>query len=202
MPYISLVEKPHGVLGRLAFAYGRRRFGRTVQPLQAAAHHNGVLAAMGTLETAAQLGWKALDPDLRWLAIQRVSTSIGCTWCIDYGWYLGQHEGIDPAKVLDVSRWRESTAYDETERLVLEFAESASVTPSAVDPEVIEQLAGKLGEKAVAELAAWVALEHFRSRFNASLGLHSQGFSESCAVPANLASDVHMKTDAHMKVVG
>jgi alkylhydroperoxidase family enzyme len=185
MPYVSLVEKPHGVIGRLAFRYGRRKFGRTVQPLQAAAHHNGLLAAMGMVETAADLGWKALDPDLRWLAIQRVSTSIGCTWCIDYGWYLGHHEGIDQAKVLDVARWRESEAYDETERLVLEFAESASDTPSAVDPEVVARLTERLGEKAVVELAAWVALEHFRSRFNASLGLHSQGFSDSCAVPAS-----------------
>ena len=29
------------------------------------------------------------------------------------------------------------------------------------------------------ELAAWVALENLRSRFNAGLGLHAQGFSES-----------------------
>jgi alkylhydroperoxidase family enzyme len=186
MPYISLVDKPHGVLGRLAFWYGRRRFGKTVQPLQAAAHHNGLLAAMGAVETAADLSWKALDPDLRWLAIQRVSTSIGCTWCIDYGWYLGHHEGIEPAKVMDVARWRESEAYDATERLVLEYAESASATPSAVDPDVVARLTDRLGEKAVVELAGWVALEHFRSRFNSGLGLHSEGFSESCAVPASL----------------
>jgi alkylhydroperoxidase family enzyme len=189
MPYISLVDKPHGVLGRLSFWYGQRRFGKTVQPLQAAAHHNGLLAAMGAVETAADLGWKALDPDLRWLAIQRVSTSIGCTWCIDYGWYLGHHAGIDPAKVLDVARWRESDAYNETERLVLEFAETASATPSTVEQDVVARLTERLGEKAVVELAAWVALEHFRSRFNSSLGLHSQGFSESCAVPASVLAE-------------
>ena len=103
-----------------------------------------------------------------------------------YGWYRGHHECIDPAKVLDVARWRESDAYDETERLVLQFAESASDTPAAVEPDVVAKLTERLGEKAVVELAAWVALEHFRSRFNASLGLHSQGFSESCAVPASV----------------
>jgi hypothetical protein len=27
-------------------------------------------------------------------------------------------------------------------------------------------------------------MENFRSRFNAGLGLHSQGFSNSCEVPA------------------
>ena len=31
-------------------------------------------------------------------------------------------------------------------------------------------------------MAAWVALENYRSRFNAGLGLKSQGFSDSCRV--------------------
>jgi alkylhydroperoxidase family enzyme len=187
MPYISLVEEPHGVLGRMAFWWGRRKFGKDVQPLQAAAHHKGLLMASGTVETIAERGWKALDPELRWLAIQRVSSSIGCSWCVDYGWYLGHQEGIDPAKVMDVTNWRDSTAYDETERLVLEYAESASATPAVVDPGVVEKLTDRLGEKAMVELAAWVALEHFRSRFNAGLGLRSQGFAESCALPAGSA---------------
>lgn len=183
MPYIALVEEPHGLLARMAFRWGRRKFGKDVQPLQAAAHHKGLLMASGVVETIAERGWKALDPQLRWLAIQRVSSSIGCSWCVDYGWYIGHQEGIDPAKVLDVSTWRDSTAYDETERLVLEYAETASATPAVVDAQVVEQLTDRLGEKAMVELAAWVALEHFRSRFNAGLGLRSQGFSESCAVP-------------------
>lgn len=187
MPYIALVEEPRGLLGRMAFAWGRRKFGRDVQPLQAAAHHKGLLLASGAVETIAERGWTALAPNLRWLAIQRVSSSIGCSWCVDYGFYLGHQEGVEPAKVMDVSRWRDSTAYDETERLVLEYAESASATPAAVDPQVVEQLTDRLGEKAMVELAAWVALEHFRSRFNAGLGLRSQGFAESCAVPGTTA---------------
>ena len=75
MPYVPLVEKPHGVLGRLAFRYGQRTFGRTIQPVRAAAHHNGLLAAMGAVETAADLSWKALDPDLRWPASTRPAST-------------------------------------------------------------------------------------------------------------------------------
>lgn len=180
MPFISLVEKPHGLLDRMAFRWGRRKFGRDVQPLQAAAHHKGLMLASGAVETIAERGWKALDPQLRWLAIQRVSSSIGCSWCVDYGFYLGHQEQVDPVKVLDVTTWRDSSAYDETERLVLEYAETASATPAVVDAQVVQKLTDRLGEKAMVELAAWVALEHFRSRFNAGLGLRSQGFSDSC----------------------
>ena len=34
---------------------------------------------------------------------------------------------------------------------------------------------------------AWVALENFRSRFNAGLGLRSQGFSDNCEIPDRIA---------------
>ena len=83
----------------LARSWTRRRFGQMVEPTAAASHHAGVLLAMGSLETAVQLGWKKLDPTLRWLAVQATGMRIGCSWCVDYGYYEGMHDGIDPAKV-------------------------------------------------------------------------------------------------------
>ena len=100
-----------------------------VEPTAAASHHSGVLVAMGALETAVQHGWKKLDPTLRWLAVQVTGTRIGCSWCIDYGYYEGMNHGIDPAKVRAVTNWRDSDLFDERERAVLEYAEMATSTP-------------------------------------------------------------------------
>jgi alkylhydroperoxidase family enzyme len=160
-----------------------RRFGKVVEPTAAAAHHSGVLVAMGTLETAVQFGWKKLDPTLRWLAVQATGTLIGCSWCIDYGYYEGTHEGIDPAKVRAVGGWRGSDLFDDRERVVLEYAESATGCPVEVSGELAARLRAHLGDAEFVELAAWVALENFRSRFNAGLGLRSQGFADTCEVP-------------------
>ena len=124
MAHVTLEKEARGVIPRLARRYTRHRFGQMVEPTAAAAHHSGVLVAMGVLETAAGMGWKKLDPTLRWLAIQSASTQIGCSWCIDYGYFEGMHDGIDPEKVRAASRWRECTLFDERERLVLEYAES------------------------------------------------------------------------------
>ena len=58
--------------------------------------------------------------------------------------------------------------------------------PHAVEttPELVARLEAALGRKALVELAAMVALENERSRFNGGLGLVSQGFSSgACAVP-------------------
>ena len=187
MAYVTLIDRPTGRVAKLAFRYARHRFGQVVEPVAAAGHHAGVLAAMGALETAAERGWKRLDPHLRWLAIQAAGAEIGCSWCTDYGYYEGMQMGVDPRKVRDVPRFRESDVYDELERAVLEYAVRATATPSAVSADVVDGLKAHLSEREIVELAAWVALENFRSRFNAGLGLKSQGFAERCDVPASAA---------------
>ena len=183
MAHVPLLDTPTGVVPRLAGAYTRRRFGQMVEPTEAASHHAGVLLAMGSLETAAQLGWKKLDPTLRWLALQRVSTLIGCSWCVDYGYYEGMHQGVDAAKVRAVADWRHSELFDDRERAVLEYAEVASGSPAEVSEELAARVRAQLSDAEFVELAAWVALENFRSRFNAGLGLRSQGFADACEVP-------------------
>ena len=183
MAHVPLDDEPRGVVPRLARRYTKRRFGRMVEPTAAASHHSGVLVAMGSLETAAQFGWKKLDPTLRWLAIQAVSAKIGCSWCIDYGYFEGMHDGIDPAKVRAASHWRTSDLFDDRERVVLEYAEVATACPGEVSEELAARVRDHLGDAEFVELAAWVALENFRSRFNAGLGLRSQGFSDACEIP-------------------
>ena len=183
MAHVTLIERPTGIIGRLSSAYSKRRFGRPVEPAMAAAHHNGVLVAMGAVETAAELGWRKLDKRLGWLAVQLASTRIGCSWCVDYGYYETVNGGMDPEKIRSVGDWRDSPLYDDCERAVLEYAELATATPVADTSEVIERLRRHLSEAEIVELASWVALENFRSRFNGGLGLKSQGFADACAVP-------------------
>ena len=182
MAHVTLVEKPAGLVPRLAARYSRHRFGQAVEPVMAASHHAGVLVAMGALETAAERGWKRLDPRLRWLAIQAAGGQIGCSWCTDFGYYEGMQQGIDPEKVRAVPRFRDSDVYDDAERVVLEYAVAATAAPVVVSDELMARLHHHLSEPEIVELAAWVALENFRSRFNAGLGLTSQGFSDRCAV--------------------
>jgi alkylhydroperoxidase family enzyme len=183
MAHVPLDSDVKGLVPRLARRYTLRRFGQDVEPTAAASHHSGVLVAMGSIETAAQLGWKKLDPHLAWLAVQLAGTRIGCSWCIDYGYYEGMHKGVDPAKVRAVPEWRDSDLYDDRERAVLEYTEAATATPVAVTDDIAARVRAQLSDAEFVELAAWVALENYRSRFNAGLGLRSQGFSDHCEVP-------------------
>lgn len=183
MAHVPLQEHPKGAIGRMSAWYTKRRFGRMVEPTEVALHHAGVLVAMGSLETAVQFGWKKLDPTLRWLAVQATGMRIGCSWCVDFGYFEGMQRGVDPAKVRAVGNWRTSDLFDERERVVLEYAETATGSPAEVSDELAARVRASLDDAEFVELAGWVALENFRSRFNAGLGLRSQGFSDDCAIP-------------------
>ena len=55
--------------------------------------------------------------------------------------------GLDAAKVQDLHRWRESSAYDDLERDVLDYAEQMSATPVSVDEALRERLRARLGDE-------------------------------------------------------
>jgi alkylhydroperoxidase family enzyme len=88
--------------------------------------------------------------------------------------------GVDARKVRDVPRWRDSDVYEERERAVLEYAEAATATPVVIDDDLVARLHEHFSDEEIVELVSWVALENYRSRTNAGLGLHSQGFSAKC----------------------
>ena len=60
-----------------------------------------------------------------------------------------------------------------------------TATPPAVTDTMVTTLRTRLGDAAVVELTAMVALENQRSRMNAALGLVAQGFSAACRLPGH-----------------
>jgi alkylhydroperoxidase family enzyme len=125
-----------------------------------------------------------LDATLKALAVMASAVTIGCSWCMDFGYWVSTEQGIDPAKVRDVPQWRESTVYSDLERQVMAYAEAMSSTPLTVTDEMVAGLRGELDDAALVELTMMVAVENVRSRFNSALGLTSQGFKDRCELPA------------------
>ena len=150
-------------------------------------HHRTVLKAVFGFEQKVSK-WDALDPHLKSYAQLASAAVIGCSWCLDFGYFLAHDEGLDVAKVREVPRWRESDVFTPLERDVLEYAEAMSVTPPTVTDEMVAGLLEALGTPAVVELTQMVALENMRSRFNSAAGLQSQGYSDVCELPLAVPS--------------
>lgn len=173
------LEVPKGVHGRAMAWYSRRAFGDVLDNGLAMQHNRPVLRAVIGFERRVEK-WSALDENLKTLAVMASAGVIGCSWCLDFGWYQSHSKGLDTSKVEEVPRWRESRLFTELERQVLEYAEAMTVTPPAVTDELAGSLRTALGEDAFIELTMMVALENQRSRFNSALGLTSQGFKDRC----------------------
>lgn len=171
-----------GALGRLAATVSRRRYGKVPDIVPVMFHHPALLWADVSWEGRIAK-WDALDAHLKTYAVMASAGAIGCSWCLDFGYYQAHCEGLDEAKVREVPRWRESTAFTDLEREVMAYAEDMTATPPRVSDEQVASLRSQLGDKAVVELTMMVAVENQRSRFNAAAGLTSQGFSDVCGLP-------------------
>ncbi len=161
--------------------YTRRTFGAVMEPSLAMAHHRKVLMATMRFQMAAGR-WSELDPGLKHLATLAAAATVGCSWCLDFGYWVSHSEGVDPAKLEAVTAWRTSDVYTDLEREVIAYAEAMSTTPLTVTDEMVAALLERLSESALVELTAVVALENSYSRTNAALGFTSQGFTSRCDV--------------------
>ena len=176
-----------GPTGSVMRAISRRMSGKVMDGLHVYWHHRPVMNAVFSFERRVAR-WTALDPTLKTYATMATAAAVGCSWCLDFGYFHAQQDGLDPHTVSQVPRWRASDAFTPLERAVMAYAEAMTATPSAVTDDQVTELLDALGARAVVELTQIVALENMRARFNAAAGLESQGFSSSCAVPLAAAA--------------
>ncbi len=176
-----------GAYGRALEWYARRTYGEVPDNAYVLWHNRPVLKAVfGFEQKVAKLD--ALDPHLKTYAVMASAASIGCSWCLDFGYYLAHEDGLDEAKVREVPRWRDSSVFTDLERDVMAYAEAATATPPAVTDEQVAALRERLGDPVVVELTMMIAIENQRSRFNAAMGLASQGYSDVCDLPLAVPS--------------
>ncbi len=75
-----------------------------------------------------------------------------------------------------VRSWREADVFDASQVLALELAEAMTETPPAVSDELFGRLRERFDPQQLVELAAAVAFENFRARFNRVFEVEPQGF--------------------------
>lgn len=171
-----------GLSGYLMKRFTRKLLGDVPEPAEVMWHNRPVLNSFTGLGRKAQK-WDQLDANLKSFAHMAVAALVGCSWCLDYGYFHAHNEGLDEAKAREVPRWRESPVFTELERDVMEYAEAMSETPPRVTDELATRLLGQLGPAAMVELTASVAFANMTTRSNTALGIEAQGFSTACELP-------------------
>ena len=181
-----------GLYGAVAKRISKKMFGETPEPLQVMWHSRPIIkASLGMGRKVAK--WNECDETLKSFTHMAVTSLIGCTWCLDLGYFQAHNEGLDVAKAREVPRWRESDVFTPLERDAMEYAEAMSQTPPTVTDELSARLLKQLGAPAMVELTAWVAFANQAARGNVALGIEAQGFAAACgleplAKPSGVAS--------------
>jgi len=170
-----------GPYGYLLKRFSRKMFGEVPDALGVMWHSRPVLkASMGMGQKSSK--WKECDENLKSFAHMAVASLIGCTFCLDLGYFQAHNEGLDEAKARELPRWRESDVFTPLERDVMEYAEAMSETPPTVTDELSARLLDQLGAPAMVELTAFVGLSNQMARTNVALGIEAQGFSAACGL--------------------
>ena len=183
-----------GVYGAVVKRFSRKMFGEVPEPLGVMWHNRPVLnVSLGLGRKAAK--WNECDKDLKSYAHMAVASLIGCTWCLDLGYFQAHNEGLDVAKAREVPRWRDSELFTPLERDVLEYAEAMSQTPPTVTDALSARLLERLGPPAMVELTAGIGLANQYARTNVALGIEAQGFAAACGL-APIAQRSHVPSTA------
>ena len=171
-----------GIYGVLLKKMSKKMLGEVPEALGVMWHNRAVLSSTMGFGRKVQK-WDELDPNLQSFATMAVAALVGCSWCLDFGYFHAHNEGLDEAKASEVPRWRESPVFTPLERDVMEYAEAMSETPPRVTDELSARLLEHLGAPAMLELTAVIGFQNMSTRSNVALGIEAQGFSKACKLP-------------------
>jgi alkylhydroperoxidase family enzyme len=89
-----------------------------------------------------------------------------------------------------LSSYRNSALFSETERLVLEYADTMTQTPVEVGEALFAKLRQKFSDAQLVGLTATLAWENYRARFDHAFGVEAEGFTKGsyCALPVRAAN--------------
>jgi AhpD family alkylhydroperoxidase len=171
-----------GLYGYLMKRFSRKMLGEVPDGAAVMWQNRPVLMSLTAFGRKVQK-WDELDANLKSFAQMAVAAQIGCSFCLDFGYFQAHNDGLDELKASEVPRWRESAVFTSLEREVMEYAEAMTETPPRVTDEMSARLVDQLGPSALVELTAVVGFANLTARGNTAMGITSQGFSKVCALP-------------------
>ncbi len=155
----------------------KRHYGQVLLPGLIWGRHPGLFLGVAFLFGQLTRRKPPLSPDLRALVCVRVSQINDCSFCVDINGagYLDENGAMEK-KLQELSRWRESTLFNDLERRVLAYAEAMTDSRTRVDDTLFDSLRRDFDENGLVHLTGLIAFQNMSSKFNAALAIPPQGF--------------------------
>lgn len=170
-----------GIYGAVIKRLTRKMLGTVPEGIEVVWHHPAVRNL--SLSIGRRVAkWDQCDESLKSFAHMAVASLVGCSFCLDLGYFQAKKQGLDLAKAREVPRWRTATVFSDLERDVMEYAEAMTQTPPTVTDELSARLLEALGPAALVELTTVIGLTNFTTRSNVACGVRSQGLAAACSL--------------------
>jgi AhpD family alkylhydroperoxidase len=176
-----------GLQARISTFFARRQYGpEIVESVGVYAQNQRLMNWFMVFNRAVEKSDR-VPARLRDLAVLKAATLVECAFCIDIGSEYARRSGLTDPQLLALHDAEASGLFDANELLIINYARAMSVTPTAVDDELIAALRERYGDRGILELTHLIAWENTRARTNSALGIGAGGFSEgrACAIPAS-----------------
>jgi len=170
--FLPPIEKPSGLMMKLAYAMTRRQFGKVLTPLKVA--YARLPLAFGQFASKiSKLDKKLLMPPETVLLIrERVGRLNVCLFCMDIGRSFVIKASINEAKFDALEHYRTSPLFTDAQRAALDYVMELT-RDKKVDPDTFARMADYYSEREVCEIVWLVASEHFYNMTNIGLNIHS-----------------------------
>jgi alkylhydroperoxidase family enzyme len=170
--FLPPIEKPKGLMMKLAYYFTRRQFGKVITPLKV--HSARLPAAFGLFYTKIpKLDKKLLLPPATALLIREQVARINvCLFCIDSDRWAANQASMSEAKFDALEYYRTSLLFSNAERAALDFVTELT-KDKKVNPNTFARLSGCYSEREICEIVWLVASEHLYNMTNIGLNIGS-----------------------------
>jgi len=170
--FLPPIEKPQGLMMKLAYYFTRREFGKVLTPLKV--HSARLPTAFGLFYTKiAKLDKKLQLPAETALLIREQVARINvCLFCMDIGRSFAVRASMNEAKFDALEQYSTSSLFTEKERAALDYATELTRNKK-VNAETFARMTRYYSEREICEIVWLVASEHVYNMTNIGLNIHS-----------------------------
>jgi alkylhydroperoxidase family enzyme len=170
--FLPPVEKPPGLIMKLAYYFSRRQFGKVLTPLKV--HAARLPLAFGLFYAkVSKLDQKLKLPRETVLLIREQVARINvCHFCMDIGRSFTIKASMNQAKFDALDQYATSPLFSDAERAALDYVTELT-KDKLVSPDTFARLSRFYSEREIAEIVWLVASEHLYNLTNIGLNIHS-----------------------------
>ncbi|MGH0036066.1 MAG: carboxymuconolactone decarboxylase family protein [Myxococcota bacterium] len=177
------IEKPRGVLLKLAYAMSRRMLGAVMSPMKVLYARVPYITRISYSLSRVVDKKVSLDRELALLVQAQTSAQNGCGFCLDMKHALAVQHRIGLEKFQALAGYATSPLFDERERAALDFA-SEVTRDRKVSDATFARARSHFSEAELVELAFVNAVENFYNLMAKPFGIGSDGL---CAIAVQKA---------------